>query len=469
MFRHTRLVFNPSTIVLAAALLAHPCGVLAQRGGGGGHVGGGTAGGGGLSNVGKATGVDDKEDLKDFHAVMAVQATSEQVAGYAAMMKSTEVASAELKTFLLQLAKENGAAELAGRTATVEQAIEKARTENKKFLDGFSESQKSGLKEISKRLIKADSDLAQQAKALDLEAGNSKIIGQPITASVQTLDRALTSCQTQQIGLGEEMSIGNGKSGADFAFNLAPVKRSISVANQPITITTSEVISNGVASGGHDTCKLQLTADFSDLQQNISDVLHSQLDKSDRCGERIAVQGATLTPSELASVVLVQLHFERWTCMGREANEMVEGNGDFEVKLTPSVGDDGALRLTPEIGRVDAQGLIGECLRSGAPGESLRDKITDSILSAIRQGSDLNATLPPTARGNATLHGARFQGSGTGKLWVVLGGEIRVSNEQAATLTSELRAAELKADESKAPELKRRSSTPETIQETVPR
>jgi hypothetical protein len=128
MFRHTRLVFNPSTIVLAAALLAHPCGLLAQRGGGGGHVGGGTAGGGGLSSVGKATGVDDKDDLKDFHAVMAVQATSEQVAGYAAMMKSTEVASAELKTFLLQLAKENGAAELAGRTATVEQAIEKARS-----------------------------------------------------------------------------------------------------------------------------------------------------------------------------------------------------------------------------------------------------------------------------------------------------------------------------------------------------
>jgi hypothetical protein len=468
MFRHTRLVFNPSTIVLAAALLAHPCGLLAQRGGGGGHVGGGTAGGGGLSSVGKATGVDDKDDLKDFHAVMAVQATSEQVAGYAAMMKSTEVASAELKTFLLQLAKENGAAELAGRTATVEQAIEKARTENKKFLDGFSESQKSGLKEISKRLIKADSDLAQQAKVLDLEAGNSKIIGQPITASVQTLDRALTSFQTQQIGLGEEMSIGNGKSGADSAFNLAQVKRSITVASQPIAITTSEVISNSVASGGQNTFKLQFTADLSDLQQNITDVLHSELDKSDRCGERIAVQGATLTPSEPASVVLVQLHFERWTCMGREANEMVEGNGTFAVKLTLSVGDDGAVRLTPEIARVDAQGLIGDLLRSGSPGEMLRDKISESIFSAIRQGSDFNATLPPAARSNATIHDARFQGSSSGKLWVVLGGEIRVSNEQVTLLTSELKAGELNAGELKAPELKRRPAQ-ETVQETVPR
>jgi hypothetical protein len=468
MFRHARFDFNLGLIVLAAALLAHPWGV-AQRGGGGGHVGGGTAGGGGLSNVGKATGVDDRDGLKDFRAAMAVQATSQQVLAYAAMMKSTEVASAELKKFVLQLGKENGIADLASQTAALERAIEQARTENKKFLDGFSDPQKSGLKEISKRLIKADSDLGQQAKAFDLEAVNSKTIGQPITASAQTLDRALTSFQTQQVGLGEEMGIGDGKSGVDFAFNLGPLKRSINVASQPVAIITSEVISNGVASGGQSTFKFQLTADLSDLQQNITDVLHSQLDQAERCGESIAVQTATFRPLEPASVVVVQLHFERWTCRGREANEMVEGTAVFEVKLTLSVGDDGALRLTPEIGRVDAQGLIGEWLRAGSPGESLRDKINDSILSALLQSSDFNATLPPSARGAAMLHGARFQGSGSGKLWVVLGGEIRVSNDQAATLTSELRASELKADESKTPELKRQSSAPEAVQETVPR
>jgi hypothetical protein len=467
MFRSGRFDLSLSTIVLVAALLAHPCGVLAQRGGGSGHVGGGTAGGGGLSSVGKPTGVDDRDGLKDFRAVMAVQATSEQIVQYAAMMKSTEAASAELKSFLLQIAKENGAAQLSSQTTAVAQTIENARSENKKFLAGFSEPQKSGLKEISKRLIKADSDLAQQAKALDLEAGNSKTDRQPIAASAQTLEHALTIFQTQQIGLGEEMSIGSGTNG-DSAFNLAQVKRSITVASQPIAITTSEVISNSVASGGQNTFKLQLTADLSDLQQNITDVLHSELDKSDRCGERIAVQGATLTPSEPASVVLVQLHFERWTCMGREANEMVEGNGTFAVKLTLSVGDDGAVRLTPEIARVDAQGLIGDLLRSGSPGEMLRDKISESILSAIRQGSDFNATLPPAARSNATIHDARFQGSSSGKLWVVLGGEIRVSNEQVTLLTSELKAGELDAGELKAPELKRRPAQ-ETVQETVPR
>jgi hypothetical protein len=454
MFRHPRCVFDPSTFVLAAALLAHPCGVLAQRGGGGGHVGGGTAGGGGLNGGGKATGVDEKDDLKDFHAALAVQATSQQIVEYAAMMKSTETANTELKAFLEQLSKQESAAALASRSPTLEQAIERARTENKKFLDGFSDQQKSGLKEITKRLIRADSDLAQQAKALDLEAGNTKAVGQPIAASAQGLERALTNFQTQQVGLGEEMSIGTGKNGEDSAFNLPPVKNSVTFANQPIAITTTGVISKAVAEGGQNTFKLELTTDLSGLQQNITEALHSQLDKAERCGERIAVQSATFTPLETASLVTVQLHFERWTCLGREANEMVEGNGAFEVKLTPSVGEDGALRLTPEIRRVSAEGLIGELLRSGSPGETLRDEITDSILSAVRQGSDFNATLPPAARGKATLRRVQFQGTGSGKMVIVLDGEIRVSNEQVTSLTGELKG---------------RSSAPEAVQETVPR
>lgn len=454
MSRHLGFDLNLGTIILVAALLTHPCGALAQRGGGGGHVGGGTAGGGGLSSVGKPTGVDEKDDLKDFHAALAVQATSQQIVEYAAMMKNTEAASAELKSFLEQFRKENTTADLASRTAAAVQAIETTRAENKKFLDGFSDQQKSGLKEITKRLIKADADLAQQAKVLDVETGNTKAVGQPIAPAAQSLERTLAYFQTQQIGLGEEMSIGVGKKGDDSAFDLPPVKTSVGFADQSIAITTSGVISEGVAAGGRNTFKLELTLDLSDLQQNIAEVLHSQLDKAERCGERIEVQSATLTALRPASVVAVQLHFERWTCLGREANEMVEGNAMFAVKLTPSVGEDGVLRLTPEIGRVDAQGLIGELLRSGSPGEMLRDKITDSILSTVRRGSDFNVTLPPAARGNATLHSAQFEGPGSRKLLVVLDGEIRMSNEQVISFTSEL---------------KERSSAPKTVQATVPR
>ncbi len=459
MLRLANLISGFKMVVFAATLLSYPCSMAAQRGAGGGHVGGGTAGGGGLSGVGKATGVDEKDELKDFHAALAMHATSQQIIEYAAMMKATEAAKAELKTFSEQLGKENGATELASRAAAVEQAIERARTENKKFVDGFSDPQKSSLKEITRRLIKADADLAQQAKALDLEGGNTKAVGQKavdqaIAASAQTLERALTNFQTQQADLGEEMSIRAGENGEDSAFNLPPVKNSVSFANQPVAITTSGAISRGAAEGGQSTFKFELTADLSDLQQNITEVLHSQVDNAERCGERIAIQSATLTPLDPATLAFVQLHFERWTCRGREVNEIVEGGGTIEVKLTPSVGADGALRLTPEIGRVDAQGLIGELLRSGSLGEILRDKITESLLAAVRQGGDFKATLPAAARGNATLHRAQFQGTGLGKLLVVLEGEIRMSNEQVISFTTELKEGR---------------SGPATVQATGPR
>jgi hypothetical protein len=454
MFRGSSKV---KTAVLGAALLAYPCGMLAQHGGGAAGRGGDT--GGAMGSAGRATGVSTKDDLKDFHAVLALQATSQQIVEYAAMLKSTETASAELQGFLERLGKENNASDLANRDTTLDQALEKARTENKKFLDGFSDRQKSGLKEITKKLTKADFYLAQQAKVLDQEVGDTKAVGLPIVTSAQSLERALTSFRSQQVDLGEEMSIGAAGNGPDSAFNLSPMKSSVNFANQAVAITTSGVISKGVAEGGQNTFKLELTADMSDLQQNITEVLRTQLDKSDRCGERIAIQSATLTPLAPASLVVAQLHFERWACFGRDTiNEMVEGDGTLEVKLTPAVGEDGTLRLVSEMRRVDAEGLVGELLRSGSLGDALRGKITESVLSIVHQGGDLKATLPPAAQGYATLHHAQFEGTGSGKLMVVLDGEIRVSNEKVTALTSELQGRS-----------SAQITTQETTQETMPR
>ena len=116
------------TIVLAAALLAYPSGAFAQHGGGGGHVGGPAAGGGGLSGGNHATGIDTKDDLRDFHQIMAVQASREQKIAYAAMLKSTEAAGAELQGFVELLGKGNNAPEVANHDKTFEEAIEIART-----------------------------------------------------------------------------------------------------------------------------------------------------------------------------------------------------------------------------------------------------------------------------------------------------------------------------------------------------
>jgi hypothetical protein len=459
IFRRGSLTSVVKTVLLGASLLAYPCGLLAQHGGGSPGGGGlaGSAGGSGLSGpAGRATGVSEKDELKDYREVLAVQATSQQVVQFAAMVKISEAASAELGRFQEQLGKENGGS---GRGASLDQALEKARAENRKFLDGLSDRQKSGLKEVIKRLAKVDSDLEQQAKALDQVEADPKAVGQQIAGSAENLDRAFASFRSQQADLGREMSIGAANSTQDFAFHLAPVKSSIHFRNQPVVITTSGVISPGVAEGGQNTFKLELAADLSDLQDNMTAVLGALLNKAETCGERIGIRNATLSPRDPAALVMVQLHYERWACFGRDTvNEMAEGNGTIEMKLTAAVGEDGALRLVPEVVRIDAEGLIGELLRSGSLGDAVRDAVAQSVLSTVRQGGDFKVNLPAAAQGYTTLRHAQFEGTGAGRVIAVLDGEIRVSNEKATALTTELRG---------------RSSSPEnkqtTTQEAVPR
>ncbi len=115
-----------------AALLISPCIVLGQRGG---HPGASSPVGG-IDSVGKPTGVDQKDDLKDFHQALAVQATSQQISEYAAMVKSTAAAGSELRAFLERLDKHDDLPALVTRHAALEQALEKA-TANKNFLEGF--------------------------------------------------------------------------------------------------------------------------------------------------------------------------------------------------------------------------------------------------------------------------------------------------------------------------------------------
>ena len=455
MFRRVGSSSGLKTFLLGAALLVYPCTSFAQHGGGGGHIGGSAAGGGGLSSGNHATGIENKDDLRDFHEIMAVQASNEQKAAYAVMVKSTAAANAQLQGFVALLDKENNASEIAKRDKSFADAIETARTLNKKFIEGFSEPQKSGLKEITKRLGKADSELAQQARSLDQQVEANAASAQ-MAGMARSVEGALTGFQREQSDLGDEMSISNSSGNSDVAFNIPAVKNKINFADQAFTITTSGTISKAVAEAGQNTFATELTADMSDLQQTITDVLHAKLDTSDRCGERIALQTAALAPQEPASLVVVQLHYERWTCatmFGRQSmNEIVEGNGTVEVKLIPAVAQDGSLRLSAKIDRIDGEGLVGDLLRSDTLGNTLRETISDSVLSAMQQGADFKAALPAGARSYATLRRAKFQGTGAGKLLAVFDGDIRVSNENLTAVTRELQERSLQSAEQR-PEL----------------
>jgi hypothetical protein len=230
----------------------------------------------------------------------------------------------------------------------------------------------------------------------------------------------------------------------NLTFKIPPVKIPLNIKDQHITIVASGLITMRAKERGVNLLNLELTADLSDLQQNLTGLLSSELDKDDQCGDRIAIQQATLTPLDPASLVMVHLHYERWACAKvfgkQQSKKLVGGNAVMQMKLTPAVGDDNTeLRLVPEVGTIEADGSLGELLRSGSLGEMLREKIRKKILDALQKGTDLGATLPPAIQGSAKIKNAQFKDAGSGRLEVILDGELQITNEQIQTLSKQVK------------------------------
>ncbi len=468
-------------------MLAIPNRMLAQLGGGGGG-GGGMGGGGGSMSGGtvgsRPDGVAEKDGLQAFHRAMAVQATPEQRDAFVKVAQSTQVAIDKVADFRQSLSQtlpqplpvplpQISASAVLDRASTIDQALQKARAGSQSFVASLSSAQKSGLQDLTKKLGKADLDLDRQIKGLDLVVHTPKPENEQIASSAAALEKAIASFQSEQLALGRDMGVLFPEPGQDVTFKLAPMTNSIRIAGQSVSIRVSGTVVSRVdaetagretpvastsAESGNKHFSLKLVADLSDLQQNISAILRAQLNRSPRCGERIEIQQATLTPLTAASLVVAHLHFERWVCQPgsnqagsipggagwQGSTEVADGNATIEVKLTASVepnaapGDTG-LALASEITRVEAEGLLRNLLRSGDLGATLRQQIAASILSAMQQATDFKSTLPPAAQQSATIQKAYFQDDGVEQMSLVLDGQLQLSDEQTQQFAAQLK------------------------------
>lgn len=429
--------FIAALAVNAALLLVSPQAMAQHRGG----AGGSSSPGGNLESYSRPDGVDEKDALKDFHEAMALQATSQQAADFQSSLKSTEAAKAELRTLLQTVGKADTSG-ISGQAASLAQMIAGARTANSKFQDGFSLEQKSGLRDSLRRFAKTDSDLDQEQKKFDqsLTAKNSV----EISASAGRLDKILSDFYDQQLAIGRRMSIVL-STGQDVAFMLTPVKTPVRFGPQTISVPTSGRLLQVSTENGRRIFQLELMSSLLDLQQNVSEVARAEFNRADRCGERIEVRNASLTPALPTGLLSLRLHYERWMCprgMGQSiATELAEGDGVVEIKLTPAVEKPGALKIVADFGRVDATGMMADSVRNGSLGDDLRDRAVQMILSAAQPGTDFKTVLPPALQNSAAIQSAKFEDAGVGTLGVVLGGRVDISDEQVNALASQLNQA----------------------------
>jgi hypothetical protein len=401
------------------------------------NVGGGGTRGGSVP----PSGVNEPDSLKDFHHIMAVQASNHQVNRFHALVKDTEAAKTELRGLITRLQTAQPEDPAISSLASLEQNLDGVRTGSKQFIDGFSSDQKTGLRDLMRRLEKADSDLEQAQKKLDQIVHATKISNPEVAAHLENLDKALTEFSAEQISLGREMSI-TLASGQDVSFTLPAVENPVNLEDRRITIRVSGELTQFAAEQQLRVFKLQLIAALADLQQNIGDILQAQFQQSSSCSERVSVLRAMLMPANPASLLALRLHYERWACSPGAsqimASEIAESDGDVDIKLTPAVDKPGTLKLMSEFQRVGATGMMGDALRSGDLGDEVREKVSDSVLAALRAGEDFKRTLPPSVQNDATLETASFEDSGAGNLSILFEGRVQISTEQVNLLASQL-------------------------------
>lgn len=426
--REFRFIVSP---LLSAVLLASPTLAFAQH-----HGGGHGMGGGGIPGAtNRPTGLDEKDTLKDFHQTLAEQATGEQIAEFQEIIKATSAARDKVSAFSHATGQRQSIAGL-------DQAIEAARTGTRKFQEGFSEPQKSGLKEITKRLEKNDADVDQETKRFD-QAVQSEASKIDLASRAETLDKALSGFLDEEYVMGREMGI-TLASGDDATFNLHPIRNSVLLARETISVPVSGMLSQSGTQGNLRTLKIYVTANLSDLQQNIAQIMSEEVNFARSCGERVSVREASIMPAPPASSLVVRLHYERWSCAGLGqlgSTEIAESDGTVEIKMTPEVDKTNVFKLAPEFERVEASGMMADALRSGDLGADLLQKAANLVRAAVEASADFKVTLPAVIESGATLQKAEFQDIGAGPFSLLLEGEVQVSNDQANLLASQLNQA----------------------------
>jgi hypothetical protein len=229
----------------------------------------------------------------------------------------------------------------------------------------------------------------------------------------------------------------------EITLRIPPIATALKIEGQPVAITVSGTIGAMGSGDGKESVRLKLDADLADLQRQITPILKAQLNQDNRCGERLSLEQAVLSPDAPGARLRANLHYEKWGCFkafGKEiVKKLIGGNGSIDVRLAPVVENSDTVRLHADVSSIDADGQLGEILRSGSFGEALQEKIRKTVADDIEQSAHLQEGLPKAVREIAVLSGVQFVDSGQGHLGLNVTGEARIGAQQAQALVDALK------------------------------
>jgi hypothetical protein len=94
--------------------------------------------------------------------------------------------------------------------------------------------------------------------------------------------------------------------------------------------------------------------------------------------------------------------------------------------------------LKPVVVNIEADGSLGQVLRSLSVGDALKEKIASGVRSAIQKATSLNTVLPPEIGSTATIRSVEFTSGPEGRLCIESTVEVRISPDRLRLFSKQL-------------------------------
>jgi hypothetical protein len=226
--------------------------------------------------------------------------------------------------------------------------------------------------------------------------------------------------------------------------SIPPFEVTVELNGQPLRITLSGTLTAGAVAQKQQQIQVDALADLSDFQQHITEVLRPGVNQNNRCGLRMTLESAELTPSAPDALLTARVHAEKYACakaLGRQmVTRLIGGDGTVTVRLTPQPDGGESLKLAGEVVSVQADGALGDLLQSEPAGPMLREKLRDGLAGALQKSlNKLKAELPGALRGLAAVRSAHFENLAGGHLGLALAGEVQIDAGMAQLLIGKLK------------------------------
>ena len=153
-----------------------------------------------------ATPEPESPDVVTLEHSVAMQARPDQVAEFREAVKSTASACAQAQA-LPQHATTPDSPDLNQAAIRLQDAVEDAQSDNKKFLGSLSDVQVSGLKKQIAALVRANAAVSKEYNALLARLDKLPVDSARLLTTASQLEDALTRFQVAQIRLGQEIGI----------------------------------------------------------------------------------------------------------------------------------------------------------------------------------------------------------------------------------------------------------------------